>query len=122
MTERPINCMKKWSKQEETDMLNRIQDNEKIDIIADTFGRTINGIKARLRKISYELYCNDIEICDIIKKTGLSKKEVEDSINRRKNYENKNVNKINYEIVYILDKLTEKCDKILKILDNIEFE
>ena len=61
----PDNRGKKWSKVEETELLQHIENNISIDEIANLHKRTISGIRCRINDIAYNMYLSNGNIDEI---------------------------------------------------------
>lgn len=81
----PFNMGQKWSDEEERILLDELNKNTDIEIIAKDHDRTVGGINARRREIAYKLFENNTSIEEIINKTKLTRSEILDTIQRRKN-------------------------------------
>lgn len=88
--ETPSNAGQKWSNEEEILLLDELNKNMDIEIIAKKHNRSIGGINARRREIAYKLSSSNISIEDIIIKTKLDKEEILETIKRRQNKSIKN--------------------------------
>jgi len=86
-------------------MLEELNKNLDIDTIAQNHGRTVGGIKARVKLFAYEMYLKNISIEEIAEKTKLNETSIKEIIDFKKNY-NKN-------------KQTEKVKNYKKTTDNI---
>jgi hypothetical protein len=76
----------KWEDYEINKMLLSIKNKKSISDIATEHERTIGGINSQRRKLAANYYFKDkISIDEIIKFTGLTREEVEDTIKRRSN-------------------------------------
>jgi predicted RND superfamily exporter protein len=103
--EYPSNLGQKWTNEEENIMLEELNKNLDIDTIAQNHGRTVGGIKARVKLFAYEMYLKNISIEEIAEKTKLNETSIKEIIDFKKNY-NKN-------------KQTEKVKNYKKTTDNI---
>ena len=83
--EYPSNLGQKWSDEEEILLLEELNKNLDIQVIAQYHNRTIGGINARRKQIVYKLYSNNISIEEIILKTKLDKDQIIEIIKRRQN-------------------------------------
>ena len=93
-TEYPSNMGQKWSDEEEILLLEELNNNIDIEIIAQKHSRTIGGINSRRREIAYKMYLKNVSIEEIIKQTKLDYNSIEQTIQKRRNYNsNKNSNK-----------------------------
>lgn len=84
-TDYPANMGQKWTTEEENTLLQELDKNINIEIIAQTHDRTIGGIRARQRNIAYNMYVKNVSIEEIIIKTKLDKKQILETITRREN-------------------------------------
>ena len=82
-TDYPSRTGQKWSDEEENTLLQELDKNINIEIIAQTHNRTIGGIRARQRTIAYNMYVIDASIEEIIIKTKLDKEQILETITRR---------------------------------------
>ena len=72
---------KKWTPEEEQQLLQEISKNIEIKIIAENHNRSIGGIRARIYLIAYKLYQNNVPIDEIIKIVHLRENDIVDIIN-----------------------------------------
>ena len=79
----------KWSEEEETLLLEELNDNIDIEIIAENHKRTIRAINCRRREIAYKMYEKKISIEDIIKQTRLDYNLIEQIIQKIHNNNSK---------------------------------
>jgi hypothetical protein len=93
-TEYPSNMGQKWSDEEEKLLLEELNNNIDIEIIAQKHDRTIGGINSRRQEIAYKMYLKKISIEEIIKLTKLDYNYIEQIIQKRQNNKsNKNKTK-----------------------------
>lgn len=89
-TEYPSNMGQKWSDEEEILLLEELNNNIDIEIIAQKHDRTIGGINSRRREIAYKMYVKNVSIEEIIRQTKLDNNSIEETIKKRqKNNSNK---------------------------------
>jgi hypothetical protein len=67
----PSNMGQKWTYEEETLLLEELNNNIDISTIAEKHNRTIGGIESRRLQIAYKMYLEKKSIEEIIKKTKL---------------------------------------------------
>ena len=79
------NAGRKWTDEEEDRLLEELDKNIDIDTIAENHNRTTGGINSRCNVIAYKMYLNNIDVEEIIKRTKLSKKEIQYAISLREN-------------------------------------
>jgi len=83
-TKYPARMGKKWDDDEVLKLLKSIQKKKPISEIATEHQRTISAINSERRKLAADYWFNDKRsIEEIIKFTGLTKKQIEDTIKRR---------------------------------------
>ena len=83
--EYPSNAGQKWTNEEETLLLEELNKNIDIQLIAQSHNRTIGGINARRREIAYKLYSNNNTMEEIIMKTKLDEYQIIETIKKRQN-------------------------------------
>jgi hypothetical protein len=81
--EYPSNMGQKWSDEEEILLLEELNNNIDIEIIAEKHHRTIGGINARRQEIAYKLYLKNLSFEEIIKQTKLDYNCIEQTIQKR---------------------------------------
>ena len=81
----PSNTGKKWTNEEDTLLLEELNNNIDIQLIAQYHNRTTGGINARRREIAYKLYSNNNSMEDIILKTKLDEDQIIETIKKRQN-------------------------------------
>ena len=84
--EYPSNFCKRWCDEEETTLLDALNKNIDIEIIAQNHNRTKGGINARCQHVAYKMYLKNISIEKIIEKTKLDEKCIKKIIENKKNY------------------------------------
>jgi len=88
-TDYPTNMGQKWTDEEENTLLQELDKNINIEIIAQTHNRTIGGIRGRQRTIAYNMYVKKVSIEEIIRKTKLDKELIMETITRKENPQKK---------------------------------
>jgi hypothetical protein len=83
-TEYPSNMGQKWSDEEEIILLDELNNNIDIEIIAQKHSRTIGGINSRRREIAYKMYLKNLSIEEIIRQTKLDNTSIEETIKKNK--------------------------------------
>jgi hypothetical protein len=92
--EYPSNMGQKWSDEEEILLLEELNNNIDIEIIAQKHDRTVGGINSRRQEIAYKMYLKNVSIEEIIKKTKLDYNSIQQTIEKKKtNNLNKHSNK-----------------------------
>lgn len=85
----PASHGQKWTDEEENTLLNELDKNIDIEIIAQTHKRTIGGIRGKQRRIAYKMYVKKASIEEIIKKTKLDKEQIMEIIKIKENPQKK---------------------------------
>lgn len=88
----PSNLGQKWTKEEESLLLNELDQNIDLKTIADNHKRTAGGIKSRCKCIAYKMHLNNIPHDEILQKTKLDVKTLEQTI-KKNDFQLKNVEK-----------------------------
>ena len=79
----PTRMGKPWKEEEVNRLLESIQKNTSIELIAATHERTVGGIQAELRKLAVIYFNQKRPIKDIVRLTGLTEEQVEDAVLKR---------------------------------------
>ena len=113
----PKNLGKLWTKDEENLLLQELSENFDIEKIAINHERTIGGIIAKINDIAYKMYVRNISISEIIEKTKLDEKKLEEVIEKKKIQSGKKINDNTDKLVRKSDIIEIKYEiKELKIL------
>ena len=99
--EYPSNMGQKWNDEEETLLLQELNDNIDISIIAQKHNRTIGGINSRRREIAYKMYLKNVSIDEIIRQTKLDNNSIEETIKKRQNNNSKKIKTKEVDNVFI---------------------
>ena len=99
--EYPSNMGQKWSDEEETLLLEEINNNIDIEKIAQKHNRTIGGINSRRQEIAYKMYLKKVSIEEIIKRTKLDYNFIEQTIQKRQNNNSKKIKTKEIDNVFI---------------------
>ena len=97
----PSNMGEKWSDEEEILLLEELNNNIDIEIIAQKHGRTIGGINSRRREIAYKMHLKNVSIEEIIKQTKLDYNSIEEIIKKRQNNNSKKIKTKEIDNVFI---------------------
>lgn len=100
-----------WTSEEETTILSKLAQQIPLQDIANDHGRTIGSIQSRLKKISVEMVQKQIPFEQIQTITSITKKEIEDYIEKKKSYEKKEPRepKHSHETITKTDFMEVKC-------------
>ena len=90
--EYPSNMGQKWTDEEETLLLEELNNNVDIGTISQKHSRTIGGINSRCQEIVYKMYLKNLSIEEIIKRTKLDYNCIEQAIQKKR--QNNNSKKI----------------------------
>lgn len=99
--EYPSNMGQKWSDDEELLLLEELNNNIDIEIIAQKHNRTIGGINSRRREIAYKMYLKNVSIEEIIRQTKLDNNSIEEIIKKRQNNNSKKIKTKEIDNVFI---------------------
>ena len=99
--EYPSNMGQKWSDDEEILLLEDLNNNIDIEIIAQNHNRTIGGINSRRREIAYKMYLKNVSIEEIIRQTKLDNNSIEEIIKKRQNNNSKKIKTKEIDNVFI---------------------
>lgn len=118
----PSNLGKKWYDDEDALLMEELNNNIDIEIIAQKHNRTLGGIKCRCGHIAYNMYLQDIPMEEIIEKTHLDEQYIKQIIDKKTNkYEKTNKidkNKSN-NINLIENEIIEMKKDIKEIKNNV---
>jgi hypothetical protein len=89
--EYPSNMGQKWTNEEETLLLDELNNNEDIEVIAKKHNRTIGGINCRCKDIAYKMYLKNMSTEEIMRKTKLDYNSIKQIIEKKQNYNSKNI-------------------------------
>ena len=76
---------KKWTTDEEEQLLQEIADSKDINDIATAHARSVGGVAIRIKEIAYKMHSSNIPIDEISSKTKLSVDEITDIVNKKNN-------------------------------------
>ena len=120
----PTNMGQKWTDEEENTLLQELDKNINIEIIAQTHNRTIGGIRGRQRTIAYNMYVKKVSIEEIIRKTKLDKKQIMETITRKENPQKKvkitQESKIEPKKVSLENEIIEMRSEITELKNTIK--
>ena len=113
---------KKWDEEEERILLSELEEKLEIEMIAQNHKRTIGGIRSRIKSISYNFYKDGFSKEEIMKKTKINIKELNETIEQN---EKKDLNLITYNLYkegISMEKIMEKTKltqyQILEIIET----
>lgn len=90
-----------WSNDEEMLLLQELNDNIDISIIAQKHGRTTGGINSRRREIAYKMYLKNISIEEIVKQTKLDYEFIKQTIEKKQNNNSKKIKNKEKDNIFI---------------------
>ena len=99
--EYPSNMGQKWSDEEEKILLEELNNNIDIEIIAQNHHRTIGGINSRRQEIAYKMYLKKISFEEIIKQTKLDYNSIEQTIQKRQPKNSKKIKTKEVDNIFI---------------------
>jgi hypothetical protein len=112
--EYPSNLGQKWTEEEETLLLEELNNDMEIELIAKSHNRTVGGINARRREIAYRLHFSNIPINEITVKTKLDEDQIKEIISRKQNRKGKQMteNKKPFSIESEIDEIKRDIKEI----------
>ena len=121
--EYPSNMGQKWSDEEETLLLEELNNNIDIEIIAQKHNRTIGGINSRRQEIAYKMYLKNVSIEKIINQTKLDYNFIEQIIQKKQTIIQKKIKTKEVDNVFISinkNDYTELKDDVKNIKNDIK--
>jgi len=120
--EYPSNIGQRWSDEEEITLLDELNKNIDIEIIAQNHNRTIGGINSRRREIVYKMYLKNISMEEIIEKTKLDETNILLTIDKKKNYDIKIKDKVKEtkKVISIENEIFEMKNEIKELKSTIK--
>jgi len=120
--EYPSNIGQRWTDEEEITLLDELNKNIDIEIIAQNHNRTIGGINSRCREIAYKMYLKNISMEEIIEKTKLDETNILLTIDKKKNYEIKIKDKLKEtkKVISIENEIFEMKNEIKELKSTIK--
>lgn len=82
-TNYPANLGKLWTTEEENTLLQELDKNINIEIIAESHSRTVGGIRGKQRTIAYNMYVKNVSIDEIMRATKLDKQQIMETIAKK---------------------------------------
>jgi hypothetical protein len=118
--EYPCNLGKKWTDEEESLLLEELQNNIDIETISQNHNRTIGGINSRRNEIAYKMYVKNITMEEICERTKVDSYNLKGIIIQ---YEKKSKTKSttdNKETIIIESKISEMKNEIKELKNTIK--
>lgn len=81
----PSNLGKKWSSEEENLLLEELNENMDINIIAEKHKRTLGSVRSRQKEIAYKMFIQNTSITEIMNKTKLNEIQIREFIEKKHN-------------------------------------
>ena len=118
----PSNVGKKWTDQEEILLLEELDKNININIIAQNHNRMIGGIISRQKEIAYKMYLKNYSIGEIVQKTKLDNESIKQiiEIKNKKNQPEPKQFLIENEIVEIKNDIKELKNVITELVEMMK--
>lgn len=119
----PARLGQRWTDLEDQNLLNELDNNLDINVIANNHKRTIGGINARINEIAYKMYKSNVNIHEIIKITKLNNEEIDEIILRKKqkinNTDNSNSSnfliELKHEIINLKNEIINMKNEVINI-------
>ena len=118
----PSNVGQKWTDLEETILLEELDKNININIIAQNHNRMIGGIISRQKEIAYKMYLKNYSIGEIVPKTKLDNESIKQiiEIKNKKNQPEPKQFLIENEIVEIKNDIKELKNVITELVEMMK--
>lgn len=104
----------RWTKEEERTLLTQLTMNMSVEDIANQHKRYVGGIAARIRKIAYDMYKQNVDITIIMDITKLTKEQIDEVIANKGVESSSNKSSITNQLTEINQTLKE----ILQVLSS----
>jgi len=124
--EYPSNLGQRWSDNEETTLLEELNKNIAIEIIAQNHNRTKGAINSRRKHIAYKMHLENFPIEKIIDKTKLDENCIKKIIEKKENYtsyttkETKTPLSIENEVAELKSEVKELKNSIKELTEMIK--
>jgi hypothetical protein len=79
----PANLGKLWTTEEDNTLLQELDKNINIEIIAENHSRTVGGIRGRQQTIAYNMYVKNVSIDEIMTATKLDKQQIMEIVTKK---------------------------------------
>jgi hypothetical protein len=109
----PSNRGHKWSEEEESLLLEELNNELSVETIAKSHNRTLGGISSRCGEIAYKMHLKNIPMEEIIKQTKLDEESIKQVIEKKQNLKIKKIIKAENKEV----KETKEAKEINKIIE-----
>jgi hypothetical protein len=113
------NAGKKWTEEEHNILLEELDKNIDIHLIAQSHNRTTGAINARCKVIAHDMYKNNIPIQEICIKSKLNEIEIWDAIEQIENKQIKQDRKKINQTLNVSNKIDENKNDIKEIKKDI---
>jgi hypothetical protein len=111
------NAGKKWTEEEHNTLLEELNTNIDINLIAQSHNRTTGAINARCKIIAYDMYKNNIPMEEIYTKTKLNEIEIMIAIEQIENKQKRGRKKKDKEL-NVADKIDENKNDDITVIKN----
>ena len=79
----PSNMGKKWNEEEEATLLDELEKDMDMNVIAQNHKRTVGAISFRLEDIAYKMHSKEVPMEEITRKTRLTEERIGETIQKR---------------------------------------
>lgn len=79
----PSNMGKKWNDEEEATLLDELEKDMDMNVIAQNHKRTVGAISFRLEDIAYKMHSKEVPMEEITRKTRLTEERIGETIQKR---------------------------------------
>ena len=115
----PSNLGMKWTFEEEKMLLEQLDENIDINIIAQRHNRTVGGIFGRQQAIAYKMYLKNVSMEEIMRKTKLNNEQVSNAITE-KDTKKKHPKEINLTAIHEPTTTFSLENEVIKMRNEIQ--
>ena len=118
--EYPSNIGQKWTIEEENILLEELDKNIDINLIAQAHNRTIGGIIGRQKDIAYKMHINKTPIEEIIIKTKLSQELILETIAKKETTTKSKMFSLENEVIEMKMEIKDLKNTINELIEMIK--
>lgn len=131
----PSNMGKKWNDEEEATLLDELEKDMDMNVIAQNHKRTVGAISFRLEDIAYKMHSKEVPMEEITRKTRLTEERIGETIQKRQQArqqqrqkqpqpkskpEESEIAELKNEIVHMKSEITELKSSIKELIEMMK--
>lgn len=133
----PSNMGKKWNDEEEATLLDELEKDMDMNVIAQNHKRTVGAISFRLEDIAYKMHSKEVSTEEITRKTRLTEERIGETIQKRQQArqqqrqqqkqpqpkskaEESEITELKNEIVHMKSEITELKSSIKELIEMMK--